>query len=73
MTDQAVDWLHGVRGHDRRSPGSCTTRPAAATRPITSQGVVGKYKGRFDQGWDRLREEHSSARSSSAWSRPTPS
>ena len=58
MTDQAIDWLHGVRGHDPRSRGSCTTRPAAAMRLITSAKEWSeKYKGRFDQGWDKLREE----------------
>ena len=42
----------------RRSRGSSTTRPGAATRRITSSKEWSdKYKGRFDQGWDRLREE----------------
>ena len=32
-----------------------------------------KYQGRFDEGWDALREETSPARRSSASSRRTPS
>ena len=36
MTDQAIDWLHGVRGHDPRSRGSCTTPLAAATHRTMS-------------------------------------
>ena len=35
-----------------------TSRPAAATRRTTSRSEwADKYKGKFDQGWDKLREE----------------
>ena len=42
----------------RRSPGSCTTRRGCAHAPY-QVGVEWskKYRGKFDQGWDKLREE----------------
>ena len=42
----------------RRSRSSPTSPRAAATRRTTSpKEWADKYKGKFDQGWDRLREE----------------
>ena len=58
MTDQAIDWLHGVRGHDPAKPWflyystGCSHAPHHVAKEWSA-----KYKGRFDQGWDRLREE----------------
>jgi arylsulfatase A-like enzyme len=58
MTDQAIDWLHGVRGHDSEKPWmlyystGCSHAPHHVWREWSE-----KYKGRFDQGWDKLREE----------------
>jgi arylsulfatase len=58
MTDQAIDWLHGVRGHDTEKPWflyystGCSHAPHHVAKEWSD-----KYKGRFDQGWDRLREE----------------
>src|SRR5450631_1046205 len=58
MTDQAIDWVHGVRGHDPEKPWflyystGCSHAPHHVAREWSE-----KYKGQFDQGWDRLREE----------------
>jgi arylsulfatase A-like enzyme len=58
MTDQAIDWLHGVRGHDASKPWmlfystGCSHAPHHVAPEWSDQ-----YKGKFDQGWDRLREE----------------
>ena len=41
-----------------RSRGSCTTRPAARTRHTTSRREwADEYKGTFDEGWDKYREQ----------------
>ncbi len=48
--------MSGVR--TRRSRSSCTSRPAAAHAPHhVAETWSKKYKGKFDQGWDRFREE----------------
>ena len=58
MTDQAIDWLHGVRGHKSQKPWmlyystGCSHAPHHVWKEWSE-----KYKGRFDQGWDKLREE----------------
>ena len=58
MTDQAIDWLHGVRGHDGDKPWflyystGCSHAPHHVAKEWSD-----KYKGQFDQGWDALREE----------------
>ncbi|HEY1716309.1 MAG TPA: sulfatase-like hydrolase/transferase [Solirubrobacteraceae bacterium] len=58
MTDQAIDWLHGVRGHDATKPWclyystGCSHAPHHVAKEWSQ-----KYEGQFDQGWDRLREE----------------
>jgi arylsulfatase A-like enzyme len=58
MTDQAIDWVHGVRGHDSEKPWclyystGCSHSPHHVFKEWSD-----KYKGRFDQGWDKLREE----------------
>jgi arylsulfatase A-like enzyme len=58
MTDQSIDWLHGVRGHDSEKPWflyystGCSHAPHHVAKEWSD-----KYKGQFDQGWDQLREE----------------
>ena len=59
MTNQAISWI-------RLSAGACTRQtilhllcsgcnPCAAS---CTEGIgIDKYKGKFDQGWDKLREE----------------
>ena len=48
----------GARPGRRQAVLRRTSRPGAATRRTTSaQAWADKYKGQFDQGWDKLREE----------------
>ena len=58
MTDQAIDWLHGVRGHDPEKPWCLYYSTGCSHSPHhVSKEWAEKYKGQFDQGWDKLREE----------------
>src|SRR3954453_18896111 len=58
MTDQAIDWLHGVRGHDSDKPWMLYYSTGCSHAPHhVAKEWSDKYKGRFDQGWDQLREE----------------
>ena len=58
MTDKAIDWLHGVRGHKTGKPWmvyystGCSHAPHHVWKEWSD-----RYKGRFDEGWDKLREE----------------
>ncbi len=58
MADRTIEWLHAVRGQDADKPffayysTGCSHAPHHVTK-----GWADKYKGQFDQGWDRLREE----------------
>jgi arylsulfatase A-like enzyme len=58
MTDQAIDWLHGVRGHNTEKPWCLYYSTGCSHAPHhVAKKWSDKYKGRFDQGWDKLREE----------------
>ena len=58
MTDQAIDWLHGVRGHKSEKPWMLYYSTGCSHAPHhVHKEWSDKYKGRFDQGWDKLREE----------------
>ena len=58
LTDKAVEWLHAVRAQDPHKPWflyyatGCSHAPHHVAREWAD-----RYKGRFDQGWDKLREE----------------
>lgn len=58
MADRTIEWLHGVRAQDARKPffvyysTGCSHAPHHVTRHWAD-----KYKGEFDQGWDRLRAQ----------------
>ncbi len=72
MTDQAIDWVHGVRGHDAEKPWmlyystGCSHAPHHVARAWSD-----KYKGKFDQVGTGCARRPSSARSGSASSRLT--
>jgi arylsulfatase A-like enzyme len=57
MADKTIEWLHGVRANSERpwftyfSTG-CSHAPHQVPNEWSD-----KYKGAFDQGWDKLREE----------------
>ena len=58
MADRAVEWLHGVRAQDADKPFFLYFSTGCSHAPHhVAQAWAEKYKGKFDQGWDKLREE----------------
>ena len=58
ITDQAVHWLHKVRAQDQEKPWFVyySTGCSHAPHQVAVEWSE-KYRGKFDQGWDVLREE----------------
>ena len=58
LTDQAVRWLHEVRAQDQEKPWFIyySTGCSHAPHQVAVEWSE-KYRGKFDQGWDVLREE----------------
>ncbi len=58
LTDQAVRWLHQVRAQDQEKPWFVyySTGCSHAPHQVAVEWSE-KYSGKFDQGWDVLREE----------------
>ena len=58
MADKTIEWLHGVRAQDAHKPFFVyfSTGCSHAPHHVATEWAD-KYKGKFDQGWDRLREE----------------
>jgi arylsulfatase A-like enzyme/uncharacterized membrane protein len=58
LTDKTVEWLHAVRAQDATRPWFVyySTGCAHAPHQVPVEWSE-KYHGKFDQGWDRLREE----------------
>ena len=58
MADRTIEWLHAIRAQDARQAllrllfDGCSHAPHHVTKEWAD-----KYKGEFDQGWDKLREE----------------
>ena len=58
MADRTIQWLHGVRAQDATKPFFVYFSTGCSHAPHhVSNSWTDKYKGRFDQGWDRLREQ----------------
>ena len=58
MADHAIEWLHGVRAQDADKPFFMYFSTGCSHAPHhVAQAWADKYKGKFDQGWDKLREE----------------
>jgi arylsulfatase A-like enzyme/uncharacterized membrane protein len=58
LTDKAVEWLHGVRAQDANKPWMMYYSTGCAHAPHhVAREWADKYKGRFDGGWDQLRED----------------
>jgi arylsulfatase len=58
LTDKAVEWLHGVRGQDPDKPWFLFYSTGCAHAPHhVAKEWADRFEGRFDQGWDKLREE----------------
>jgi arylsulfatase len=58
MTDKAIEWLEGMRAHDADKPWFMYYSTGCAHAPHhVAKEWADRFKGRFDQGWDTLREE----------------
>lgn len=58
LTDKAVEWLHAVRAQDPEKPWMMYYSTGCSHAPHhVAKEWADRYKGRFDQGWDQLREE----------------
>lgn len=58
LTDKAVEWLHAVRAQDAQKPWMMYYSTGCSHAPHhVFKEWADKYKGKFDQGWDKLREE----------------
>jgi arylsulfatase A-like enzyme len=74
LTDRAIKWVRQQKALTSDRPFFCYFAPGATHAPHhVPKDWADRYKGRFDQGWDRLRRRRSPARSSSASSPRTPS
>lgn len=58
MTDKAIDWMQSQKSLTPDKPFFIYFAPGATHAPhhVPKQWIA-KYKGKFDQGWDKLREE----------------
>lgn len=58
MTNKAIDWMKSVKSLTPEKPVFMYFAPGATHAPhhVPAQWIA-KYRGKFDQGWDRLREE----------------
>jgi arylsulfatase len=58
MADKTIEWLHAIRAQDANKPFFTYFSTGCSHAPHhVSQEWAAKYKGKFDQGWDKLREE----------------
>ncbi|MCB0203688.1 MAG: arylsulfatase [Anaerolineae bacterium] len=58
ITDKAVEWLHAVRAQNASKPWMLFYSTGCSHAPHhVAKEWADKYKGKFDQGWDALREE----------------
>jgi len=58
LTDKAIEWLHGVRAQDAARPWFMYYSTGCAHAPHhVATAWADKYQGRFDGGWDQLREQ----------------
>jgi len=58
MADKTIEWLHGVRAQEADKPffAYFSTGCSHAPHHVASEWAD-RYKGAFDGGWDRLREQ----------------
>ena len=58
MTNQAIRWTKGVKALKPDTPFFVYFAPGATHAPHhVPKEWIARYKGKFDQGWDKLREE----------------
>jgi arylsulfatase len=57
ITDKTVEWLHAVRAHDAHKPWFVYYSTGATHAPHhVAKEWADRYKGQFDDGWDKYRE-----------------
>ncbi|MCA9008983.1 MAG: sulfatase-like hydrolase/transferase, partial [Planctomycetaceae bacterium] len=57
LTDEAIAWIRNIRAADRDKPWFTYFSTGAAHAPHhVPKDWQGRYKGRFDHGWDKQRE-----------------
>ena len=56
MTDKAVEWLHAVRAQDAEALDDVFLDRLRHAPHHVERSWADRYKGKFDQGWDMLRE-----------------
>jgi arylsulfatase A-like enzyme/uncharacterized membrane protein len=57
LTDKSIEWLHRVRAQDANKPWFMFYSTGCAHAPHhVPKEWADKYKGTFDDGWDKLRE-----------------
>jgi arylsulfatase A-like enzyme len=58
MTNQAIKWVQSIKSLTPDKPFFLYFAPGATHAPHhVPQEWIARYKGKFDQGWDKLREE----------------
>ena len=58
MTNQAIRWMQSIKSLTPDKPFFIYFAPGATHAPHqVPKEWIAKYKGKFDQGWDKLREE----------------
>ena len=58
MADKTIQWLYDIRAQDATKPFFAYFATGCSHAPHhVGSSWADKYKGKFDQGWDRLREE----------------
>jgi arylsulfatase len=58
LADQAISWIQMQKTMAPEKPFLCYMAPGAIHAPQHAKPEwIAKYKGKFDQGWDKLREE----------------
>ncbi len=58
LTGKAVEWLHAVRAQDATKPWFMYYSTGCSHAPHhVAKAWADKYRGRFDGGWDKLRQE----------------
>jgi arylsulfatase len=58
MTDKAIDWVQAVKSLTPQKPFFVYFAPGATHAPHhVPREWIARYKGKFDQGWDVLRQE----------------
>ena len=58
LTDKAIEWVHAVRAQDSEKPWFLYYSTGCAHAPHhVAKEWADRYKGKFDQGWDAMREE----------------